>query len=138
MIIGLISDTHGLLRPEIARVFAGVDRILHAGDVGKSAVLDGLEKIAPVAAVFGNVDDPHDPALARVRTLAHNGIVTRLPQSLLRKRPGEGLHPRVPVDDPVVGVHHVDGVARADLDQTPDRRRKLSYLFILVHHRPIV
>ena len=74
MIIGLISDTHGLLRPEVARVFAGVDRILHAGDVGKRAVLESLLKIAPVDAVFGNVDDPHDPALARERTLIHNGI----------------------------------------------------------------
>ena len=65
MIIGLISDTHGLFRPEIARAFAGVDRILHAGDVGSHAVLEALAKIAPVEAVFGNVDDPHDPALAR-------------------------------------------------------------------------
>ena len=73
-----------------------------------------------------------------VLALAHDGIVTRLPQSLLRKRPGEGLHPRVPVDDPVVGVHHVDGVARAGLGQAPDRRRKLSHLLILAHNRPIV
>jgi uncharacterized protein len=57
MIVGLIADTHGLLRPEIARAFAGVDCILHAGDVGKRAVLEGLLKIAPVEAVFGNVDD---------------------------------------------------------------------------------
>ena len=75
MVIGLISDTHGLLRPEIASIFAGVDRILHAGDVGNRAVLEGLAKIAPVDAVFGNVDDPHDPALARERTSTHNGIV---------------------------------------------------------------
>jgi uncharacterized protein len=74
MIIGLISDTHGLLRPEVARVFAGVDRILHAGDVGKRAVLESLLRIAPVDAVFGNIDEPHDPALARERTLTHNGI----------------------------------------------------------------
>ena len=56
-------------------MFAGVDHILHAGDVGNHAILEGLRKIAPVDAVFGNVDDPHDPALARERTLAHNGIV---------------------------------------------------------------
>ena len=60
--IRLISDTHGLLRPEIAGLFAGVDLIVHAGDVGGGAVLDALASMAPVEAVYGNVDDPHDPA----------------------------------------------------------------------------
>jgi putative phosphoesterase len=55
-------------------VLAGVDRILHAGDVGSRAVLEGLAKIAPVDAVYGNVDDRHDPALARERTLTHDGV----------------------------------------------------------------
>lgn len=58
MIIGLISDTHGLMRPEALRAFEGVDLILHAGDVGRSAVLDALRGIAPVHAVAGNVDVP--------------------------------------------------------------------------------
>jgi hypothetical protein len=56
MKIGVISDTHGLLRPEVAREFAGVERILHLGDVGKISILRELEKIAPVTAVRGNVD----------------------------------------------------------------------------------
>lgn len=56
MTIALISDTHGLLRPEVAERLAGVDLILHMGDVGKPAVLAGLEAIAPVRAVRGNVD----------------------------------------------------------------------------------
>ena len=51
-VVGLISDTHGLVRPQIARVFDGVSRILHAGDVGGAAVLRALEAIAPVDAVF--------------------------------------------------------------------------------------
>jgi len=55
-IIGLISDTHGLLRNEVYGVFEGVDEILHAGDVGDPAILDELEVIAPVRAVYGNVD----------------------------------------------------------------------------------
>jgi hypothetical protein len=71
-----------------------------------------------------------------VLTFTHDGIVTRLPQSLVRKRPGEELHPGIPVDDPVVGVYYVDGVARADLGQAPDRRRKLSHLPIRIHLRP--
>lgn len=55
--IGLISDTHGLLRNEIYAAFEGADEILHAGDVGDPAILTELEVIAPVQAVFGNVDD---------------------------------------------------------------------------------
>jgi putative phosphoesterase len=56
MRIGVISDTHGLLRPEVAPALAGVDRILHLGDVGKISILRELEKIAPVTAIRGNVD----------------------------------------------------------------------------------
>ncbi|MBC8161486.1 MAG: metallophosphoesterase family protein [Roseiflexaceae bacterium] len=54
--IGLISDTHGLLRPAALAALAGVEQILHAGDVGGSAILDGLRNIAPVTAVRGNTD----------------------------------------------------------------------------------
>ena len=74
MIIGIISDTHGLVRPEITDVFKDVDLILHAGDVGGRGVLEALQKIAPVEAVFGNVDDPHDPALARERVVTAAGL----------------------------------------------------------------
>jgi putative phosphoesterase len=56
MKIGIISDTHGLLRAEVFEVFAGVERVLHAGDVGDPAILDELAAIAPVTAVWGNVD----------------------------------------------------------------------------------
>jgi putative phosphoesterase len=56
MRIGVISDTHGLLRPEVASALAGVERILHLGDVGKSSVLKDLAKIAPVTAIRGNTD----------------------------------------------------------------------------------
>jgi len=56
MKIGIVSDTHGLFRPELVTALAGVERILHIGDVGKWAVLTELEKIAPVTAIRGNVD----------------------------------------------------------------------------------
>lgn len=56
MKIGILSDTHGLLRPEVAPVLAGVDHILHLGDVGKISILDELWKIAPVTAIRGNID----------------------------------------------------------------------------------
>jgi uncharacterized protein len=69
LVVGLIADTHGLLRPEIARVFADVDLIVHAGDVGGHDVLQSLAAIAPVEAVSGNVDDRFDPMLPRERSL---------------------------------------------------------------------
>jgi putative phosphoesterase len=56
LLIGLISDTHGLIRPEALHALAAVDVILHAGDVGGASVLDALRAIAPVRAVSGNVD----------------------------------------------------------------------------------
>jgi putative phosphoesterase len=54
--IGVISDTHGLLRPEVLAAFEGADHILHAGDIGDIQVLRDLEKVAEVTAVAGNVD----------------------------------------------------------------------------------
>lgn len=56
MRIGLIADTHGLLRPEALRALKGVAQILHAGDVGGSSIIERLAQIAPVHAVCGNVD----------------------------------------------------------------------------------
>ena len=56
MTIGVISDTHGLLRPQAVRELAGVDHILHAGDVGSAEILTELRRIAPVTAIRGNVD----------------------------------------------------------------------------------
>ncbi|QOZ71075.1 metallophosphoesterase family protein [Bradyrhizobium arachidis] len=54
--IGIISDTHGLLRPEAVGRLAGVDHIVHAGDIGKSDIVNALHSIAPVTAIKGNVD----------------------------------------------------------------------------------
>jgi len=60
MKIGVISDTHGLLRPEALEALAGVDHILHAGDVGNPDILDALRELAPVTAIRGNIDT-HGP-----------------------------------------------------------------------------
>jgi uncharacterized protein len=62
-IIGLISDTHGLLRPEVFEALDGVSQIFHAGDVGPADVLIELATIAPVRAVWGNTDAPGRPDL---------------------------------------------------------------------------
>ena len=56
MVIGVISDTHGLLRPEALAALRGVEHILHAGDVGEFSILEKLREIAPVTAIRGNVD----------------------------------------------------------------------------------
>ena len=61
--IGVIADTHGLFDPAIRRHFQGVDHILHAGDIGDQSVIEQLEQIAPVTAVFGNVDDEEQSGL---------------------------------------------------------------------------
>ena len=76
MRVGVISDTHGLLRPEVFDVFEHVDHILHAGDVGKPEILIELEAIAPVTAVYGNVDGPELRArLTQVAEVELDGFV---------------------------------------------------------------
>jgi uncharacterized protein len=60
--IGIISDTHSLLRPEAERRLTGVDHIIHAGDIGRPEILDALRRIAPVTAIRGNVDSGDGPA----------------------------------------------------------------------------
>jgi hypothetical protein len=67
MRVGVVSDTHGLLRPEVLPALAGVERILHLGDVGDPAILKSLATIAPVTAIRGNVD--------------RDGLCSRLPET---------------------------------------------------------
>ena len=75
MRLGVISDTHGLLRPEVFDIFKTVDHILHGGDVGKWAILKDLEALAPVTAVYGNTDGMELRAkLPQVATLELDGF----------------------------------------------------------------
>ena len=78
--LGVISDTHGLLRPEVFEIFREVDHILHGGDVGSLELLTELEALAPVTAVFGNTDGPdlraRLPAVARVELDGFDIVVT--------------------------------------------------------------
>jgi putative phosphoesterase len=73
-LVGLISDTHGLLRPSVHQALSGVELILHAGDVGGKAILQELELIAPVKAVFGNTDSPGDPNLVEAIDMTIDGV----------------------------------------------------------------
>jgi putative phosphoesterase len=73
--LGIIADTHGMLRPEVFGAFEGVDHILHAGDIGPAALLDELAAIAPVTAVYGNTDgfDLRE-RLPQVAAVEHDGF----------------------------------------------------------------
>jgi putative phosphoesterase len=73
VVIGLISDTHGLVRTEVHTALAGVELILHAGDVGEAEILDELAIIAPVKAVRGNTDS-HDLGLPDALELTLGGV----------------------------------------------------------------
>ena len=74
MLLGLISDTHGLLHPEALVALQGVDQILHAGDIGAPEILERLSEIAPVTAVRGNVDtQPWSRALPETELVEANG-----------------------------------------------------------------
>jgi putative phosphoesterase len=76
-ILGLISDTHGLLRPEALKALEECDHILHAGDVGKLEILDKLRQIAPVTAIRGNIDN-NSPLPATAIVEAHGACIYML------------------------------------------------------------
>lgn len=80
MRLGVISDTHGLLRPDVFEVFSRCDHILHAGDIGPAGIITELEALAPVTAVHGNTDDwdvrQRFPQVARVRLDGFDIVVT--------------------------------------------------------------
>jgi uncharacterized protein len=73
-LVGLISDTHGLVRPAVHDALKGVQLILHAGDVGGPEILDELRLIAPVRAVFGNTDPPGAPYLTESIDVEIDGV----------------------------------------------------------------
>jgi uncharacterized protein len=78
VLVGVISDTHGLLRPEALAALRGVDHIFHAGDVGGAAILDQLGQIAPVTAIRGNID--------------REGRCSRLPETELVELDGRQIY----------------------------------------------
>ena len=113
-VIGLISDTHGMVRASVHHALAGVELILHAGDVGSDEILDELELIAPVLAVYGNTDAPGNPRLADSveRTISGVRIHVSHGHELGSPTP-EKLLARYPADVIVYGHTHKQLVARA-------------------------
>lgn len=100
--IGLISDTHGLLRPEAERWLRGCDHIIHAGDIGSDSVLAALAAIAPVTAVRGNNDTAEWAAsVPETQSLALGGVSVFVLHDLKELE----LHPR-PADAQIVVCGH--------------------------------
>ena len=113
-VVGLISDTHGMLRPEVHGALAGVELILHAGDVGGEAILDELALIAPVVAVYGNTDYPGDPRLAASIDRDIGGVSIHVSHGHELGSPTpEKLLERYPADVIVYGHTHKQLVVRA-------------------------
>ena len=115
--IGIISDTHGLLRPEAERGLTGVDHIIHAGDIGRPEIVEALRRIAPVTAIRGNVDSGEwarqypDTKLVR---LAGTSIYILHDLKTLQADPGASIdvivsgHSHVPKIDTVGGVLYLN------------------------------
>lgn len=110
MKIGIISDTHGFFHPALAEVFAGVDYILHAGDVGRATVIRDLDLIAPTIAVRGNIDGEEFYYLEKIEHKALEGIrftIVHNAGDILR--PAYDLRSRIlaqPTDILVSGHYH--------------------------------
>jgi putative phosphoesterase len=119
MRVGIVSDTHGLLRPELFEALDGVDRILHAGDIGSLDILAELEALAPVTAVWGNTDgwdvcrrvpEVAEVELGGVRVVVAHGhqLGSPTPAALAARCPDAGLvvfgHTHQPLIERVGGV----------------------------------
>lgn len=119
MTIGILSDTHGYFHPQLVDDLEGVDLILHAGDIGDLALLDGLSVVAPVKAVWGNVDGPD----VRRRTEEHLRFAVEgldVWMTHIAGRPGRwqaGMGEALQADPPdllVCGHSHILRVERVD------------------------
>ena len=115
--IGLISDTHGLLRPEVLDFARGSAHIVHAGDVGGTAILDALSTLAPLTAVRGNNDrGPWAEALAETETFAIDGVVLHVLHDLAA----------LDLDPAVAGI----GVVVSGHSHTPRIERRDGVLYV--------
>ncbi|MEM1042301.1 MAG: metallophosphoesterase family protein [Bacteroidota bacterium] len=117
MTLGIVSDTHGWLHPALPEMLAGADLILHAGDVGTPEVLDALEAVAPVRAVYGNIDgQPVRHRAPEHQRLRIEGL--RLWMTHIGGRPGrwaKGIGPMLRAERPdifICGHSHILRIER--------------------------
>ena len=145
--IGIISDTHGLLRPEAERRLGGVDYILHAGDIGRPEIVDALRRIAPVTAIRGNVDIgewAHQYPDTKLVRLAAKSIYVLHDLKTLQADLGVGIdvivsgHSHVPKIDTVGGILYLNPgsagrrrfklpITLAILEVTPDELKPIIH-----------
>ncbi|RWB65728.1 metallophosphoesterase family protein [Mesorhizobium sp.] len=138
--VGIISDTHGLLRPEAERRLAGVDHIIHAGDIGSPDIIAALQQIAPVTAIRGNVDtagwaaDYADTAVVR---LADRTFYVLHDLKTLQVSPASlGIHMVVSGHSHVPKLETVDGVLYLNPGSAGHRRFKLPITLATVDITP--
>ncbi|WOH75560.1 metallophosphoesterase family protein [Bradyrhizobium sp. NDS-1] len=126
--IGIISDTHGLLRPEAERGLTGVDHIIHAGDIGRPEIVDALRRIAPVTAIRGNVDSgewAHQYPDTKLMHLAGKSIYVLHDLKTLKSDPGAGIGVIVSGHSHMPKIDRVDGVLYLNPGSAGPRRFKL-------------
>ncbi|MCK1715046.1 metallophosphoesterase family protein [Bradyrhizobium sp. 143] len=137
--IGIISDTHGLLRPEAERRLAGVDHIVHAGDIGRPEVVEALRKVAPVTAIRGNVDTGEwareypDPKLV---SLAGRSIHILHDLKTLDIDPDTGVDMIVSGHSHVPKIQKIGGVLYLNPGSAGPRRFKLPITLAIVEVTP--
>jgi uncharacterized protein len=136
MRIGVISDTHGLLRPEAVAALAGVTHILHAGDVGEIGILDRLRQIAPVTAIRGNVDTHGECAkLPETEVVELGGVLFYLVHSVhdLDISPAAaGVGVVVSGHSHLPGIQEKDGVLYLNPGSAGPRRFDLPVTVVIV------
>jgi putative phosphoesterase len=138
--IGIISDTHGLLRPEAELRLAGVDHIIHGGDIGHSDIIAALRRIAPVTAIRGNVDRgdwARDYADTKLVRLADRSIFVVHDLKVLQIDPVSlGIDVIVSGHSHVPKVETVGGVLYLNPGSAGRRRFKLPITFATLDVTP--
>ena len=139
-IIGVISDTHGLVRPEAMAALKGVELIIHGGDIGKAEVLQSLSLIAPVCAIRGNNDrDGWAKKLPDVLKLQINGVKFQVIHDVneLESDPSaEGIHAVISGHSHKPSVIERDGVLFINPGSAGPRRFKLPVTVSRLRLRP--
>ena len=138
--IGIISDTHGLLRPEAERLLAGVDHIIHGGDIGHPDIIVALGRIAPVTAIKGNVDTADwtlEYAYTECARLADRSIFVVHDLKTLRLDPvALGIDVVVSGHSHVPKIGTVDGVLYLNPGSAGRRRFRLPITLATLHVTP--
>jgi putative phosphoesterase len=126
--IGIISDTHGLLRPEAERRLAAADHIVHGGDIGQPEIVERLRRIAPVTAIRGNVDTgewAREYADTTLACLAGKSIYVLHDLKTLRVDPSARIDVIISGHSHVAKINMVDGILYVNPGSAGPRRFKL-------------